>query len=333
MTVVFVLLLAYIVDLLIGDPRFLPHPVIGIARLATLFEKIFRRMFRSNLFIAGGVTVLLTLGLTVLVTVTILKTVFLISLVAGYITAAVLLYFCLATKSLIQHSKAVYSALVPVEDIALARQKVAMIVGRETNDLSAEKVIKAAVESVAENFVDGIAAPLLWGVTFSFFSNSATDAAIMTATGAMVYKSINTMDSMFGYKNEKYRKFGWAAAKLDDIANFFPARISGIIILFAALLSGKDCIKGMQVFNRDRLKHLSPNAGHSEAAVAGVLGLQFGGPAVYHGILVDKPFIGDGGNDFTPQVILETNRLILITSAVTIILLLIIELSVWGITR
>ncbi len=330
MAVVYVLLLAYIGDLFIGDPRWLPHPVTGIARAAWCFEKIFRKLLPTNLYIAGGLTTLLTVALTVVSSWVLLHFAFVLSFASGCAAATVLLYYCLATKSLLQHSKAVYAALVPQENLELARNKVAMIVGRETQHLSAEKVVKATVESVAENLVDGITAPLLWAVFLSFFSISEQGAVMLAAVGAMGYKSINTMDSMFGYRNEKYLQFGWAAARLDDIANFLPARISGFLILLSAFLSGKNVKRGSHVFFRDRLNHLSPNAGHSEAAVAGILGLQFGGPSVYHGKIVEKPYIGDRGGEFKAQVILETNRLILITSTVSLFLLLIVETGVWS---
>lgn len=330
MVVACVFLSAYICDLLVGDPRTIPHPVTAIAGVATAFENIFRKIFPHKLYIAGTLTVILTLMTTVGVLWLVLFLSFRVSFAAGSLVAIILLYFTIATKSLLQHSKAVYQALVPEENIALARERVAMIVGRETSSLDKEKVVKAAVESVAENLVDGITAPLIWAVFLSFFAAGQQAAISLAVIGAMGYKAVNTMDSMFGYKNEKYSSFGWAAARLDDAANFFPARISGLLILFTGILSGGNVRQGGHVFFRDRLNHLSPNAGHSEAAVAGLLNLQFGGPAKYHGVLVDKPYIGDGGRAFEPEVILETNRLILLTSIVMQLPILMVQIAIWN---
>lgn len=154
------------------------------------------------------------------------------------------------------------------------------------------------------------------------FAVNEQTAVVLVAVGAMGYKTVNTMDSMFGYKNEQYYQFGWAAARLDDLANIIPARLSGLLILLSALLSGRNAKNGWRIYWRDRSNHTSPNAGHPEAAVAGVLGLQFGGPNVYHGKLIEKPYIGDGDNEFSPSVILEANNLILLTSILTLVLLL-----------
>ncbi len=321
MDVVYIVLIAFVADLVFGDPRCLPHPVVAIACIASMFEKIFRATLSNKLYVAGILTTFFTLLATTLAVYSLLFLFFTFSYLAGCVLSVILIYFSLATKSLVQHSKAVYSALSPHEDIILAREKVAMIVGRETSDLNAEKVIKATVESVAENLVDGITAPLMAAVFLSFLGTYDQSAVMLAAVGAMAYKSVNTMDSMFGYKNERYCQFGWAAARLDDLANFVPARITALLILLCALIAGKNALNGSRIFLRDRLNHLSPNAGHTEAAVAGVLGLQFGGAAMYHGRLVEKPYIGDKERDFSPSVILEANNLVLLTSVVTMVLL------------
>lgn len=326
MTVGIIFIAAYILDLLVGDPRYLPHPVIGIARLANFFEKHSRKIFTLKPFIAGVFTVILTLLLTSCITYSLLIVSFKLSYIAGLLASTILLYFSLATKSLLHHSKNVYDALFPKADIDLARKRVAMIVGRETSQMSEQKIVKAAVESVAENLVDGITAPMIWAFLLSIVAPTEQTAVIAAAMGAIGYKAVNTMDSIFGYRNDEYIQFGRAAAKLDDVVNFIPARISVILILLAGLITGKDAVNGLRIAKRDRLKHLSPNAGHPEAAVAGVLHLQFGGPAKYHGLLVDKPYIGDKQREFEPDVILETNRLIGATSLITIVLLVVISM-------
>jgi adenosylcobinamide-phosphate synthase len=181
-----------------------------------------------------------------------------------------------------------------------------MIVGRDTAALDEAGVARATVESVAESMVDGVTAPLFFAV-------------LGGPVGAMLYKAINTMDSMFGYKNERYRAFGWAAARLDDLANFLPARLTSLMIPAAAFLLRLDAKGALFILLRDRRKHASPNSGHTEAAVAGALGVQLGGPSPYFGRMVEKPTLGEAVRSIEPQDILRANRLMLLSSAITLL--------------
>ncbi len=300
------ILAATVLDQLLGDPRSLPHPVRFIGSLGLGLEKIFRK---SPLPLrAAGVV---TLGLMLLAST---GTVFSILHLAGLIhpmfataLSVIILYTTIAARDLCRHSKAVYQALQE-HDLEKARDKVGMIVGRETTNLNKEEVARAAVESVAESIVDGVCAPLF----YAFLGGLAA---------AMCYKAINTADSMFGYKNEKYAQFGWASARLDDLANFIPARLTALLIPVAAFLLRLDSTSSRRILARDRHNHSSPNAGHSEAAVAGALGIRLGGANIYFGKLVEKPTIGDAERPVAADHILLTNRLMLTTTALLICLM------------
>lgn len=293
------LLLAFALDLLIGDPSWLPHPVRGIGLLAQTCETLWRRLVPwprlAGVLTVG--TVLAGVGGAV---------VGLLSL-AGWLhpwgrglMTVYLLYASLAARDLARHSRRVHDALA-AGDLDLARHRLAMIVGRETANLDAEAVSRAAIESVAENIVDGVTAPLLW-------------ATIAGPLGALLYKAVNTMDSMFGYKSERYLLFGWAPARLDDLANYLPARLTAGLVVLAAGLLGHSPLRSFRVWRRDRRCHSSPNSAQTEAAVAGALGLQLGGPALYFGERVDKPTIGDPEQQIAPSHILSANRLMLVTA-------------------
>jgi len=226
----------------------------------------------------------------------------------GEAVAVFFIYSSIAARDLVRHSSAVHAALAG-GDLAKARQRVGLIVGRDTAELDEQGVTRAAVESVAESMVDGVTAPLFFAV-------------LAGPMGAMLYRAVNTMDSLFGYKNERYRRFGTAAARLDDLANFLPARLSALLIPVAAFFLGLDARRSLIVLKRDRKNHASPNSGHSEAAMAGALGVRLGGPAVYSGRAVAKPFLGDALRPLEPQDILRSNRLMLLASACTLLVLL-----------
>lgn len=301
----YAILIAYGLDLLIGDPTYLPHPVRAMAQLAKTYETCWRHCL-TNQRLAGALTV-------VSVLVWVGGAVWGLLALAGRVhpwladcLTIYLLYASLATRDLAAHSRRVYLALA-AGDLALARQQVAMIVGRETATLDAHEVSRACIESVAENIVDGITAPLLW-------------AAILGPMGAMLYKAINTMDSMFGYKNARYREFGWAPARLDDLANYLPARLTAALVVLAAALLGHSPVGALRIWRRDRRCHASPNSAQTEAAVAGALGLQLGGPSIYFGSVVAKPTIGDADQPITPAHILSTNRLMLVTTSLMVLL-------------
>ena len=272
------LLLGFCIDLLLGDPRWLYHPVQAIGALISHLEPPLRRAFPRRLRLAGAVLVIAVVAITGIVTGGVLFLLFRLHPVAGFVGETIVCWLILATKSLRTESMKVVKAL-ETGTLDDGRKAVSMIVGRDTEHLSEEEVLKAAVETVAENASDGILAPLLF-------------AAVLGPVGGMCYKAVNTMDSMVGYKNDRYLDFGRAAAKVDDVLNFLPARISGFLMCLAAYL-GFDGKNAFRIFFRDRKNHASPNSAHTEAACAGALGLQLGGTHDYFGKPVVKPTIGD----------------------------------------
>ncbi|OGR06291.1 MAG: cobalamin biosynthesis protein CobD [Deltaproteobacteria bacterium RIFOXYD12_FULL_50_9] len=309
------IILALGLDQLFGDPRWLPHPVRLIGNLAGKAEKGCRALI-NNQRIAGLLTVCLVLAATLLTTLGLLKGAALLHPVFGVLLSVVLLYTSLATRDLAGHSQAVYQALA-MGNQELARQRVAMMVGRDTANLDKEGISRACVESVAENIVDGVTAPLFY-------------AALLGPVGALLYKAVNTMDSTCGYKNERYLRFGWAAARLDDLVNFVPARLTGLLVVLAAPLLGLSGRQAWRIFWRDRLKHASPNSGHPEAAAAGALGVQLGGANSYFGQPVIKPTIGDPWHPVAQEDIRLVNRLLLITTLLAALLLIALR---WAGTR
>ena len=297
--------IAFFLDLLLGDPSWLPHPVRFIGNLVVFSEKLTRRLVTNN-YAAGLLAVLIVLFSTGIVTYGFYKGAALVHPWLGELTKIYLLYTALATRDLAVHSWSVGEALGQ-NDLELARKRVGMIVGRETSELDEEGVTRACVESVAENIVDGITAPLFWAV-------------IAGPLGALLYKAVNTMDSMYGYKNEKYIQFGWCAAKLDDIANYLPARITAWLVIGVAALLKQNPAGALKIWCRDRRCHASPNSGQTEAAVAGALGIRFGGPSNYFGKVVEKPFIGDADNIIAVHHIKIVNKLMLATSTIAMLI-------------
>jgi len=288
------ILLAILLDLLLGDPRWLPHPVQGIGWLAQRSEAPLRRLI-ANPKLAGIIAVLLVVGSTVLVGFGLLKVAALLHPLAGDVVAILLLYSCLATRSLHDHALAVYRPLMN-GDLAAARQRVSWLVGRDTDQLDEGEITRAAVESVAENTVDGCTAPLLF-------------ACLAGPLGALAYKAISTLDSTFGYKNERYLQFGWGSARLDDLANLLPARLTALLVVPAALLLRLDAATAWRIFKRDRHNHPSPNGGQIESAVAGALRIRLGGVNSYFGQASSRPFMGDPLQPLTGRHILQAVRL------------------------
>ncbi len=298
--------LALLIDGLIGDPGWLPHPVILVGRTSQRLADFFRAKLPAVPMLAGLLTVGATLVLTLFACVGLLLLLTLLSPWAAAIGSLLLLSTCLALRSLAEHALVVYYALTE-EGIIAARQAVAMIVGRDTSRLDEQGIVRACVESVAENMSDGVVAPMFYamlGSLLAVWTGLDQYSLAGAATGAMLYKAVNTMDSMFGYKNEEFLLFGRAAARLDDAANFLPARMTGLIlaITFCCLhplapswLAGRaGCRHAWQILRRDHGNHKSPNAGWPEAAMAGILGIQLGGPSIYFGHRVEKPFLGNG---------------------------------------
>jgi adenosylcobinamide-phosphate synthase len=321
------ILCALALDLLLGDPRWFPHPVRIIGWFCVRIEAIFRRFF-ANKRLAGVVTVVAVLAITLTPVAVLFRVAALISplLVDGL--AVFLLYTSVAARDLIRHSRDVFAALQLEGEAGLqaGRQAVGMIVGRDTAALDRAGVVRACVETVAENMVDGVAAPLFYGIVGAICAPFLTMSPVVVAAYcAMGYKAVNTMDSMFGYKNERYLDFGRAAAKLDDVVNFIPARLSGLLLVAASFLLGLDGQGSLRIFLRDRLCHASPNSGHSEAAVAGALGVQLGGTSIYFGQAVAKPTMGEPTRELADSDILITNRLMLAGSALVLMFLLLLR--------
>lgn len=305
---------AVLLDLLFGDPRFLPHPIRLIGWFCSTSEAFWRRLPFSET-LGGFFTVLSVLFLSLGSAVLFMVAADSLSIVAGQVATVFLLYTSFAARSLVDHSRAVYEALQDRENLGSARRAVARIVGRDTAALDRNGIIRATVETIAENMVDGVTAPVFYAIVFSGLSLfTGWDPLQLAALGAIGYKSVNTMDSMFGYKNERYLKFGCCAAKLDDIVNLLPARISGLSLVPAAFFLDLNWKNSLKIFRRDRLNHSSPNAAHPEAAVAGALGIQIGGISFYFGKKMIKAGIGDSIRRVEEKDILRTNSLMLLGS-------------------
>jgi adenosylcobinamide-phosphate synthase len=317
-------LIAILCDYFFGDPRVPFHPVRLIGGLCQRAEQYFRGV-SANPAIAGKLTVvsvLLAVGVSVALVFSALSQA---SAILASALAVLLLYTTVAACDLARHSGAVYQRLAE-GDLEGARQAVAMIVGRDTTRLDRQGVCRAAVETVAENTVDGVTAPLFWGIVCSLPATAlAVDPIVLTAGGAVLYKAVNTMDSLFGYKNDTYLQFGRTAARLDDYANYLPARLTPLFMVLAAVPLGLDWRRALRIFRRDRLRHASPNAGHPEAAVAGALGVRLGGPSVYFGQTVEKPYLGDDLRSIEAGDILRTNRLMYLGALLFVIFLLLVR--------
>ncbi len=276
------LLAAYGLDVILGDPPSWPHPVRWIGSLVNRAERVFYRpegspdARRLAGFLCWGSVVAITGGAALLV---LALAGFLLPTVLSGAVAVWIAYTTLATRSLHQESRKVAAAL-ELGDIPLARQRLSNIVSRETGGLDEKDIVRALLETVSENFSDGVAAPLFY-------------LALGGPAAAVLYKAVNTMDSMLGYMNDRYRFFGWFAAKADDAANWAPARLSGLLLVGAAALLKMDARNAWRIMRRDAGKMKSPNAGRPEAAAAGALGIQLGGPSTYFGELVHKPTLGD----------------------------------------
>ncbi len=274
-------------------------------------EKI-TRSITSNLYLAGGMTVIAVLGTTAGIVCLILFAAGSISSTIEGFVAVFLLYTTIAGKD-----NAVYIQLRSDVSLATARVAVGKIVGRDPSQLNRDGICRATIETVAENMVDGITAPFFFAVFAGCFAPVFQLSPIScSVVGAFLYKAVNTMDSMIAYKNEQYLKFGRIAARLDDVVNFIPARLSGVCLIIAAFFLKLDYRGAARVFLEDRLQHASPNAGHTEAATAGALGVRLGGPSVYFNKVVEKPYIGDAVCEPVPEDIKKTNLLVIVGSII-----------------
>lgn len=303
--------IGYIIDLIIGDPYSFPHPVRFIGKLIKITEDRIRKVAKNDkaLKIGGFTLWFITVGVTYFVTYLIVK---LSSLIPGgfLIANSFLIYTTLATKCLKDEAVKIYEVL-KTKDIEKARVQVSYIVGRDTTHLDEGEIIRATVETVAENTVDGIIAPMFY-------------AFIGGAPLAMAYKAINTLDSTVGYKNDKYKDLGFASAKIDDIANFIPARISSILMAIGSFILKYNYKDALKISIRDRKNHKSPNCAYPEGSVAGALGIQLGGTNIYFGKAVYKPTIGDKHREIEVDDIVKTNKIMYATSITSIVVFTII---------
>lgn len=301
MTVTLAVLCGCVLDALLGDPvvPHFPHPVVVMGRIITRLEKFLRRRFpatpKGERAAGACLAALLPVG-TLAVTGLICFGGAAVHPAIGFVFQVLWCWQALAMRDLAHESRGVYTALSS-GDLAAARSAVGRIVGRDTDALTAQGVVRAAVETVAENFSDGVFAPLFYML-------------LGGAPLAMAYKAVNTMDSMVGYKNARYLHFGYAAAKLDDVANYIPARLAALFWIGAAGLTGQNMAGAWRIWRRDRRKHASPNAAQCEAACAGALGVRLAGPASYFGERYDKPTIGDDMRPVEPEDILRANKML-----------------------
>lgn len=309
-----------ILDWVIGDPHALPHPIRLIGRLISALEKRLYPVRDENApedpsgeFKRGCLLWIIVNFVTVLLTTAVLFAAGRLHLIVRLIAETILTCYLLAAGSLCRESMAVLRALKR-DGITKAREALSMIVGRDTGCLSEEEIIKAAVETVAENASDGVIAPLFY-------------TAIGGPVLGLLYKAVNTMDSMLGYRNERYRFFGRTAAVMDDVFNFLPSRIAAVLMVLAAHLSGwvnrvYDGREAFRIWRRDRHNHLSPNAGQTESVCAGALGIQLGGTHLYQGVPVEKPTIGDPKRNAEGRDITRANVLMALTEILCALIIL-----------
>ena len=312
MKILCVCLIGMILDWIFGDPVWLYHPVRIIGKWISFLEKVLRKFAgdqegnEKKLLIAGGILWILVILASAAVPMGILYLAEKIRPCAAFVLECFWCYQLLAARSLGKESKKVYKKLMQ-DDLSGARLAVSMIVGRDTEQLTVEGVTKAAVETVAENTNDGVIAPLIYML-------------IGGPILGFVYKAVNTMDSMLGYKNEKYLYFGRVAAKMDDVAGFIPARISALLMILASCLLGMDGKNALWIWKRDRRKHASPNAAQTEAVCAGALQVQLAGDAWYFGKKHEKDTIGDPIREIEPRDILRSEKLMIGTEVLTFLL-------------
>lgn len=305
------IILAVILDFILGDPYSFPHPVKLMGRIISLEDKVARRVAKTNkgLKFAGFIIVVINISLGFLIPFLLLKAIKPYNILYNIVNVY-LIYTCIAARSLHYEAMKVYKALnLGIEE---ARIRLSYIVGRDTKNLSEEGIVRATVETVAENTSDGVIAPLFY-------------ITLLGAPGGLAYKFINTMDSMLGYMNEKYKDLGYFPAKLDDIFNFLPARITGLLMSLGSI--GRfNLVNGIKIMFRDRKNHKSPNAPYPEGAVAGLLGIQLGGSNYYHGKLVEKPTIGDKINPINKKHIKNSIEIMYRSQVLLVVIYTLIKL-------
>ena len=316
MTLVIKIWIAYVLDLIFGDPQNIIHPVQIIGKMINIGEKsLLGKKYKSDRkykFFAGMILNITVISLTYGIAYLIRR----ISENSIIFTVAeiYLMYTIFSINSLAREGNRVYNILKE-GNIERARKDLSYLVSRDTETMDEKMIIRSTMETISENTVDGIVAPML----YMFLGGLPL---------SMTYKAINTFDSMVGYKNEKYMDFGKFSAKLDDVANFIPARITGILIVIASMILGYDYKNSLKIFIRDRKNHSSPNSGHAEAGVAGALGVQFGGRVSYFGKEVDKPVIGDKIKDFELEDIKKNIKIMYVASFLSLVMFSVISLGI-----
>jgi len=298
------LLIGWLLDLLLGDPAWLPHPVVGFGKMIAFGERHFNKGRHRKL---KGALLALALVLSVFaVTSILLYYLYTLHFTFYILSSSLLIFFCLAGTTLIREVRQTFLAVD--RSLEEGRKQVARIVGRDTSELSAQEIRTAALETLAENLSDGVIAPLFW-------------LAIAGVPGMLAYKMVNTLDSMIGYKTDRYKDFGCFAAHLDDVANYLPARITAFLMVLA---SGRFSL--LKFVAKYGSKHASPNSGYPEAALAGILNCRFGGPHTYFGQLFDKPYIGENDRLLTTDDMRIAIRINRIAECVAVFLIVIIPI-------
>ena len=310
------LIIGYTLDLFIGDPQGFPHPVRLIGNSIKNLENILRKGCKTPMDerIAGIILWIIIVFSSFIVPYIILSIAAKISVALAIILEAIMCYYILATKSLNDESMKVYYKLKE-NNILEARKFLSYIVGRDTKKLDDTDIIKATIETVAENTSDGVIAPLLF-------------ILIGGAPLGFMYKSINTLDSMVGYKNDKYINLGRFSAKADDVANYIPARISAYIMILASIILKLDYKNAYKIYKRDRYNHLSPNSAHTESVCAGALGIKLAGGSYYNGIYVEKPTIGDNIKKIEIEDIKTANKLMFTTSILCLLIGIVLKINI-----
>ncbi len=311
----FPLIIGFVLDSIIGDPYSLPHPIRAVGRLISYMEKFVRKRFLN--LKKGGIFLALTVILiSIVIPIALLIICYKIHIIAGIIIESILCCYMIAARCLQKESMKVCNA-VEKNDTEAARMAVSMIVGRDTAGLDSDGIIRAAVETVAENTSDGVTAPMFY-------------MGIGGAAAGFFYKSVNTMDSMIGYKNEKYADMGWFAAKLDDLLNFIPSRLTAVIMIVVSPFIKMDGRNAYRIWKRDRRNHESPNSAQTESVCAGALHIRLAGDAWYFGNLHKKPYIGDDDRPIEPQDIKRMNLLMYVSSIVMLIIACGFKICIFG---
>lgn len=303
---ILILLLAWFLDLALGDPTWLPHPVVGFGKAISFGEHHLNK--GQHRMLKGAIMTIVLILITFIATAVIRYFLYILPLPYGggmgvrILFDVLIIFYCLAGTTLIREVRQVFLSLD--ESLEAGRRQVARIVGRETSQLSAQEVRTAALETLAENLSDGVIAPLFW-------------LAVGGVPAMLTYKMINTLDSMIGYRTERYKSFGCWAARIDDIANFIPARLTALLMV---LVSGRWTLLTFVI--RNGRKHASPNSGYPEAALAGILNCRFGGPHTYFGEVVEKPYIGENDRMLTTQDMKKAVRINRLAEVLTIVLVI-----------